>query len=440
MNILLVGSGGREHALAWRLRQSRQLSKLWVAGGNSGTAQLAVNLPINPEDTAAVATAAQSLPVDLAVIGPEQPLAAGIVDQLDDLGIPAFGPTQAAAQLEVSKSFAREVMQAAAVPGPQFHTFTEQQSALDFLSRHRQPVVVKADGLAAGKGVTLCPDPATAAAAVRACMDDRIFGPAGDTVVLEELLHGPEVSVFAFSDGENLSQLVAACDYKAVADDDQGPNTGGMGCFTPPPFWTAELAAAIRDTIMQPVITELAHRGAPYRGILYAGLMLTAHGPQVLEFNCRFGDPEAQVILPLLETDPITVMTACLDGTLNQTPVHWASQSYVAVAMVSGSYPGNYATGFPITGLIDPDSDTDNDTAVAPDTLVFHAGAQLADSPAGRPTVVTAGGRVLTAVGRGDSLAQARANAYRRVEAIHFEDAHYRRDIADLTASRWEII
>ena len=438
MNLLLVGSGGREHALAWRLRQSPQVTSLLVAGGNSGTAQLALNLPINPEDTAAVVAAAQSRSIDLVVIGPEQPLAAGIVDQLTDLGIPAFGPTQAAAQLEVSKSFARQVMQAAAVPGPQFHTFNDQQAALDFLSRHRQPVVVKADGLAAGKGVTLCPDPQTAAAAVRACMDDRIFGAAGDTVVIEELLHGPEVSVFAFCDGETLSPLVAACDYKPVADNDHGPNTGGMGCFTPPPFWTAELAATIKQTIMQPVITELAHRGIPYRGILYAGLMITAHGPQVLEFNCRFGDPEAQVILPLLKTDPLTAMTACLDGTLNQTPVHWANQSLVAVAMVSGGYPGPYATGFPITGLTDPDSDTH--TAADSDTIIFHAGAQLSRQPDGSQTVVTAGGRVLTIVGRGPSLPQARAHAYRRVPEIHFDHAHYRRDIGDLTAARWNLI
>lgn len=436
MKLLLLGSGGREHALAWRLRQSPQATNLWVAGGNSGTARLAVNLPINPEDTAAVVAAAQSLSIDLVVIGPEQPLASGIVDQLTDLGIPAFGPTQAAAQLEVSKSFAREVMQAAAVPGPQFHTFTDRQAALDFLSRHRQPVVVKADGLAAGKGVALCPDPQTAAAAIRACMDDRVFGPAGDTVVIEELLHGPEVSVFAFCDGETLSELVAACDYKAVDDDDQGPNTGGMGCFTPPPFWTAELAATIKQTIMQPVINELARCCIPYRGILYAGLMITAHGPQVLEFNCRFGDPEAQVILPLLETDPIAAMTACINGTLRQTPVHWANQSLVAVAMVSGGYPGPYAAGFPIAGLTDPETNAD----AAADTIIFHAGAQLSRQPDGSETVVTAAGRVLTVVGRGDSLPTARAHAYRRVSAIHFDHAHYRRDIGDLTARRWNIL
>ena len=429
MKLLLVGSGGREHALAWRLSRSPQVTGLWVAGGNSGTAQVAANLPVNPEDGDGVVAAARSLNIDLAVIGPEQPLAEGIVDRLTVMGIPAFGPTQAAAQLEVSKSFAREVMRQAGVPGPEFQVFNDRQAALDFLSRHRQPVAVKADGLAAGKGVILCPDPATAAAAVRACMDDRIFGPAGDTVVIEELLHGPEVSVFAFSDGENLSELVAACDYKAVEDGDGGPNTGGMGSFSPPAFWTAELAAAVKTEIMQPVITAMAHRGVPYRGMLYAGLMFTAAGPKVLEFNCRFGDPEAQVILPLLESEPVAVMSACIDGKLAQTPVHWGRQSHLGVVMVSGGYPGPYATGFPITGL-------EADSADNADTLVFHAGAQLADGADGGRRVVTAGGRVLTVVGRGDALDTAREVAYRRAQEIHFANAYYRRDIGDLSVGQ----
>ena len=429
MKALLVGSGGREHALAWRLSRSPQVTELWVAGGNSGTAQVAANLPVNPEDVDGVVAAAQSLNIDLAVIGPEQPLAAGIVDRLTAMGIPAFGPTQAAAQLEVSKSFAREVMRQAGVPGPEFQVFNDRQSALDFLSRHRQPVAVKADGLAAGKGVALCLDPASAAAAVRACMDDRVFGAAGDTVVIEELLRGPEVSVFAFSDGENLSALAAACDYKAAGDGDQGPNTGGMGSFTPPAFWTEELAATVKNAIMQPVIAEIARRGVPYRGMLYAGLMFTAAGPKVLEFNCRFGDPEAQVILPLLESDPVAVMAACLTGKLAQTPVSWGRQRHLGVVMASGGYPGAYATGLPITGL-------ETDSSDAADTLVFHAGAQLAEGAAGSKEVVTAGGRVLTVVGRGDSLAAAREGAYRRAQKIHFANAYYRRDIGDLSVGQ----
>jgi len=429
LKLLLVGSGGREHALAWRLSRSPQVTSLWVAGGNSGTGQVAANLPVNPEDVDGVVAAAQSLNIDLAVIGPEQPLAAGIVDRLTAIGIPAFGPTQAAAQLEVSKSFAREVMRQAGVPGPEFQVFKDRQSALDFLSRHRQPVAVKADGLAAGKGVILCPDPATAAAAVRACMEDRIFGPAGDTVVIEELLRGPEVSVFAFSDGENLSALVAAGDYKAAEDGDRGPNTGGMGSFSPPAFWTAEMAATVKTEIMQPVITAMAHRGVPYKGMLYAGLMFTAAGPKVLEFNCRFGDPEAQVILPLLESDPVAVMSACIDSRLAQTPVHWGRQSHLGVVMVSGGYPGPYATGFPITGLDAASSDS-------ADTLVFHAGAQLAEGAEGRQEVVTAGGRVLTVVGRGDALPIARERAYRRAQEIHFANAYYRRDIGDLSVGQ----
>ena len=429
MKLLLVGSGGREHALAWRLSRSPQVTGLWVAGGNSGTAQVAANLPVNPEDVDGVAAAAQSLNIDLVVIGPEQPLAAGIVDRLTAMGIPAFGPTQAAAQLEGSKSFAREVMRQAGVPGPEFQVFNDRQAALDFLSRHRQPVAVKADGLAAGKGVILCHDPATAAAAIRSCMDDRIFGAAGDTVVIEEMLHGPEVSVFAFCDGENLSALVAACDYKAVEDGDCGPNTGGMGSFSPPAFWSAEMSAAVKTEIMQPVITAMAHRGVPYKGMLYAGLMVTAAGPKVLEFNCRFGDPEAQVILPLLESDPVTVMSACIDGNLAQTPVHWGRQHHLGVVMVSGGYPGPYATGFPITGL-------DADNADNADTLVFHAGAQLAAGADDGRRVVTAGGRVLTVVGRGDSLAIAREGAYCRAQEIHFANAYYRRDLGDLSVGQ----
>ena len=423
MKVLIVGSGGREHALAWRLRRSPRVSALWVAGGNAGTAQVATNLPIAPENLDGVVEAAQSLGVDLVVVGPERPLADGIVDRLSEMGIPAFGPTALAARLEASKSFAREVMQEAAVPGPEFRVFSDRQAALDFLSRHQGPVVVKADGLAEGKGVALCATPEEAAAAVTACLSDRIFGRAGETVVIEELLQGAEVSVFGFSDGENVSSLVAACDYKPIGDGDQGPNTGGMGSFTPPVFWDSELADNVSRTIMEPVIAAMARRGAPYRGMLYAGLMFTREGPKVLEFNCRFGDPETQVIMPLLESDPVETMTACIEGNLPQAPVRWGTQAHVGVVMVSGGYPGPYQTGREITGLDKEDSDA----------IVFHAGAQPAggDGPANR--VLTSGGRVLTVVGKGESLHLARAAAYRRVADLHFEDAYYRQDIGDLT-------
>ena len=422
MKVLLVGSGGREHALAWRLKRSPRLTDLWVAGGNAGTAQVATNLKVNPEDVAAVADAARSLGVDLVVVGPEQPLADGLVDRLGSIGIPAFGPSRAAAQLEASKSFARQVMQDAGIPSPEYRVFRDRSLALDFLHSHGGQLVVKADGLAAGKGVALCSSTEEAVIAVMGCMDDRIFGAAGDIVVIEEWLRGAEVSVFGFSDGENVSNLVAACDYKPIGEGDTGPNTGGMGSFTPPVFWNPQLAEEVSRTIMEPIIGAMAQQGAPYRGMLYAGLMFTQSGPKVLEFNCRFGDPETQVILPLLESDPIEVMTACIEGNLSQTQVCWGAQAHLGVVMVSGGYPGPYATGLEITGLNEEDSDT----------IVFQAGTQLTADNGGR--VVTSGGRVLTVVGRGDSLPQAREAAYRRVEQIYFQNAYYRRDIGDLSA------
>lgn len=423
MKVLIVGSGGREHALAWRLGRSPRLSGLWVAGGNAGTAQIATNLEIPPENVNDVTAAAKTLGVDLVVVGPEQPLADGIVDRLTPMGIPTFGPTGAAARLEASKSFARELMRDASVPGPEFRVFSDRPAALDFLSRHQGAVVVKADGLAAGKGVARCATPEEAATAVTACISDRIFGKAGETVVIEELLYGAEVSVFGFSDGESLSSLVAACDYKPAWDGDRGPNTGGVGSFTPPVFWNAELADRVRRTIMEPVIAAMAQRGAPYRGMLYAGLMFTRDGPKVLEFNCRFGDPETQVIMPLLEGDPVEIMTACIEGNLARTPVRWGTPAHVGVVMVSGGYPGPYQTGMEITGLDETDSDT----------IVFYAGAQQAGAAGTAPRVVTGGGRVLTVVGQGKSLARAREAAYRRVGRIHFENAYYRRDIGDLS-------
>ncbi len=421
MKVLIVGSGGREHALAWRLRQSPRLTGLWVAGGNAGTAGIATNLEVGPEDLEGVVDAARSLSIDLVVIGPEMPLAAGLVDRLSALGIPAFGPTQAAAQIEASKGFAREVMREAGVPGPRSWVFDDRQAALDFLRRHPEPLVVKADGLAAGKGVLLCRTPEEAADAVEACMVERRFGPAGDTVLIEEMLFGREVSVFAFTDGQDLSPLVAACDYKRVGDGDQGPNTGGVGSFAPPEFWDDALAEMINLTIMRPVVEAMARRGTPYRGVLYAGVMLTSSGPKVLEFNCRFGDPEAQVILPLLDSDPIEVMLACSEGRLAQVPVQWRSQAQVGVVMTSGVYPGKYDTGYEITGL-----DTDD-----PHSLVFHAGTKQV-SEGGLSRVVTNGGRVLTVVGRGASLAEARTRAYDRLQGIHFQGAYYRSDIGDL--------
>jgi len=417
MKVLIVGSGAREHALAWRLRQSPAVTAIWAASGNGGTAQIATNLNVSPEDVESIPKYAKGLGIDLVVVGPEQPLAAGLVDLLDSQGIPAFGPTKAAAQIEASKSFALDIMRESGVPCPEFHSFQDETLALDFLSKHSAPSVIKADGLAAGKGVFMCHTAEDAAGAVRACMSQKVFGGAGDTVVIEEFLEGPEVSVFAFSDGEHLSAPVAACDYKRRSDGDEGPNTGGMGSFAPPDFWSEELAGEITRTIMEPVIQGLARRGSPYHGVLYAGIMLTKQGPKVLEFNCRFGDPETQVIMPLLVSDPLDIMTACIEGQLAEFPVEWSKRNYAGVVMVSDGYPDKYETGFEITGL---DDDVKN-------TTVFHAATRLESGK-----VVTSGGRVLTVVGSGESLAEARDAAYHRVRNIGFQGASYRSDIADL--------
>ncbi len=419
MRVLVVGSGAREHALAWRLKQSPNLTGLWVTPGNGGTAQIATNLEVAAEDVDGVVGTARSLRIDLVVVGPEVPLANGLVDRLESIGIPAFGPSQQASKIESSKEFALQVMQAAGVPCPEFRAFHDEAAALAFIERHREPLVVKADGLAAGKGVSICETSEQAALAVQACMRQRVFGQAGDAVVIEELLRGPEISVFAFSDGQSLSPLVAACDYKRLHDRDKGPNTGGMGSFTPPDLWSQVMSSEIARTIMMPIIKELAHRGTPYRGILYAGLMLTPEGPKVLEFNCRLGDPEAQVVLPLLDSDPLETMLACLNGNLSATPVDWSNRSYVGVVMASGGYPDRYDTGFEVTGL---DVEDEN-------TIVFHAATRrVADTQPSK--WVTTGGRVLTVVGNGESLAEARQASYHRVAGIGFDGAYYRRDIA----------
>ena len=419
MKVLIVGSGAREHALAWRITQSPNLTRLWVAGGNAGTTRLAENMEIRSSDVDALVAAAQDTSADLVVVGPEAPLALGLADRLDLLGIPVFGPSQAAAQIEASKGFALNLMQDAGVPCPEFHIFSDQTNALDHLKSHPGPVVVKADGLAAGKGVLLCQDSEEGALAIRECMSDRAFGEAGDTVVLEEYLTGPEISVFAFCDGENLSPLVAACDYKRLEDGNIGPNTGGMGSFAQPDLWDSKLAAQVESTIMQPVLQAMTNRGTPYKGVLYAGLMLTESGPKVLEFNCRLGDPETQVVIPLLASDPLELLMACAQGNLSMTAVLWDNKSYVGVVMVSGGYPGEFQTGFEISGLDDDGPEH---------TMVFQAGTKL--GPGG--TSLTAGGRVLTVVGGGDNIESAKERAYSRLERISFQGAQWRRDISSV--------
>lgn len=417
MNVLVVGNGAREHALAWRISRSPSLTRLWVAPGNYGTGCIATNLKVGTNVESLVSSACE-VAADLVVVGPEAPLADGLADALEGIGIPVFGPTRAAARLESSKSFAREVMQEAGAPGPKFTVFNEESDALDYLRRNPGPRVVKADGLAAGKGVAVCDDEAQAALAVRACMSGRAFGDAGATVLLEERLEGPEVSVFAFCDGKHISPLAAACDYKRLNDGDNGPNTGGMGSYSPPGFWTPELCAEVERNIMRPVLKAMAGRGTPYRGVLYAGLMLTEDGPKVLEFNCRLGDPETQVLMPRLASDPLELMLACCQGNLDTVEVCWDDRHYVGVVMASGGYPEQYDTGLEITGLEPGDGN-------AADTQVFTAG--VASGPSGCPA--TSGGRVLTVVGGGASISEARERAYARLNNIAFKGAHRRGDI-----------
>ena len=418
MRVLVVGGGAREHAIAWKIRQSPLVDALYVAPGNAGTAAIAVNLPIADTDTAGLAQAARRHGVGLTVVGPEIPLAGGIVDHFQAEGLSVFGPTQAAARIESSKVFAKELMAKYFIPTGSAKVFDSYEEAERFVRMHPYPLVVKADGLAAGKGVTVAATQEEAVRALRECMVERVFGASGDRVLVEECLTGREVSVFAFVDGETVSPMVAACDYKRAYDGDHGPNTGGMGAYSPPEFWNGDLEREIRDTIMAPTARALAREGCPYRGVLYGGLMLTEDGPKVIEFNCRLGDPETQVIMPRLSSDLVEILAAALEGRLSETPIEWSSDACVGVAMASGGYPGSYETGFPISGL-----DRAGETGE-----VFHAGTRLAED--GTPGAVTAGGRVVTVVAMGSDLAEAGERAYGNIEKISFTGGFYRRDIA----------
>ncbi len=415
MRLLIVGNGAREHAIAWKLLQSPQIDSLFVAPGNAGTAALGTNLDIPATDIPALANAVRQYGIDLTFVGPEVPLAEGIVDRFQEQGLAIFGPTQAAAQIEASKGFARAFMERHGIPCAKGMTFDSYREAQRFLQHRDLPVVVKADGLAAGKGVIIAQTQAEAEAALDACMNQRAFGDAGARVVVEEFLEGREISVFAFTDGQHISPLVAACDYKRAGDGDQGLNTGGMGSYSPPELWDEDLIRQVEDQVFRPTILGLAKENRPYRGVLFGGLILTRDGLRVLEFNSRLGDPEAQVILPLLETDLVEISQAVVAGDLTQTQIRWNTGTCVAVAVASGGYPETYATGFPITGL----SEVENEA------LVFHAGTKLA---AGE--VVTDGGRVLTVVGQAPTLPEAREKAYAAIRKLDFQGAFYRRDIA----------
>jgi phosphoribosylamine--glycine ligase len=423
MDVLLVGSGGREHAIAWKLKQSREIGQLYIAPGNAGTAQCGRNVAISDHDVPALVGFAQEQKVGLVVVGPEDPLAVGIVDALEAVGIKAFGPTGSAAQLEADKAFAKQMMRSCAVSTAEARVFDRFSEAKAYIASRDEAVVVKAAGLAKGKGVIVCDDPADAILAAEKIMVDKIFGSAGDRVVVEDKLLGEEASILAFVDGRNIYLMESSQDHKPIGDGDTGPNTGGMGAYSPAPIVTDDMIVKITREILVPVVDAMNRNGTPYKGVLYAGLMVTSGGPRVLEFNVRFGDPETQPILMRLKSDLLEVCLAVCNGTLDEVFLKWDPRPAVCVVMASGGYPGDYEKGKVIQGLQDAES--------TEDVVVFHGGTDSRDGQ-----VVTNGGRVLGVTALGANVAQAKARAYEAVDRIHFEGAYCRRDIADKAIHR----
>jgi phosphoribosylamine--glycine ligase len=416
MRVLVVGSGGREHTLCWKLNQSPRVSRIYCAPGNAGAETVAECVPVDVMDIPGLVNLAIQKEVELVVVGPEAPLTAGLVDELTAAGIPAFGPDKAAARLEGSKVFAKGLMEKYGIPTAASRTFAEAAPALRYLDSLTPPVVVKADGLAAGKGVVVAGTLAEAREAVNRIMVQREFGAAGDRVIIEEFLAGEEVSVLAFTDGETVIPMASSQDHKAAFDGDTGPNTGGMGAYSPAPVLTPELLARVEKEILHPTIAGLRSEGITFRGVLYAGLMITARGPKVLEYNARFGDPECQVVLPRMESDLCEVMLDVVHNRLAGRKLSWTQDHAACVVMASGGYPGPYGKGRIIEGL--------SDANAVEGVYVFHAGtARKGDR------IVTAGGRVLGVTARGETLAVALERAYTAAARISFEGAHYRRDI-----------
>lgn len=417
MHLLLIGGGGREHVLAWKLAQSPRVTHISVAPGNGGTAtaEKTKNVAIGADDVPALLDFAQQQAVDLTVVGPEAPLAAGIADQFQAAGLPIFGPTQIAAQLETSKAFSKRFMEEHAIPTGRAIIVTDFDEAARYMRQLDDVPVIKASGLAGGKGVLLPETMGGAAVVVQQMLLEDRFGAAGKTVLIEERLTGPEVSVLAFADGERFALMPTAQDHKRLMNKDRGPNTGGMGAFAPSPRATPELLDQIARQVIGPTLAGMKAAGASFMGVLYAGMMLTPQGPKVLEFNCRFGDPEAQTILPLLESDLLEVLIACVEGRLNEVVPVWRNGAAATVVMAARGYPGEYEVGQTITGI---------DAAQAAGALVFQAGTKQVED-----RLVSAGGRVLNITATGDAMEAALRTAYRGVRAIHFNGAHYRTDI-----------
>ncbi|MEJ2738655.1 MAG: phosphoribosylamine--glycine ligase [Dehalococcoidia bacterium] len=416
MNVLVIGNGAREHALAWKIAQSPLVKQLYVAPGNGGTAAIATNLAISPDDIETLGTTARKMEIDLTVVGPEIPLAEGIIDHFERMKLPVIGPLKSAAQLEASKVFAKQLMKKYGIPAPASETFTDYKKASAYIDTQTPPIVIKANGLAAGKGVIIADSREKALESLSDIMNNRIFGSAGDIIIVDEYLEGKEVSLLAFTDGKTVIPMIPACDYKRVFDGDSGPNTGGMGSYSPPGFFDEKLTEEITDTIIRPTIAAMNKEGNPYKGVLYTGLMLTNKGPRVLEFNVRFGDPETQAILPRLKTDLVEIFLAIIENRLDKVNIEWSNDACVGVVLASGGYPGNYKKGLPIKGL----------DKLSKDILVFHAGTKIdRDSQ-----ILTDGGRVLTVTSTGKSMAEAREKVYNSIPLIQFDGCHYRKDIA----------
>ncbi len=413
MNLLVIGGGGREHALIWKLSQSRKVDKIWCAPGNGGIAALAECIPVKTTDIAGLLALAEEKHPDLTLVAPDDPLAMGLVDELEARGFRAFGPRKNAAVIEASKSFAKELMRKYHIPTARYAVFDDAESARKYISEQGAPIVIKADGLALGKGVTVARTVEEAIAAADAAFGGA-FGNAGARVVIEECMVGPEASVFCFTDGTHMSLAPAAQDHKPVYDGNRGPNTGGMGAVCPSGKVTPELMEVIRKTIVAPTVNAMRMEGRPFQGVLYVGLMLTATGPRVVEFNARFGDPETQALIPLLKTDLVDIMNACIEGTLDRLTIEWHDGTCACVVMASGGYPGAYTKGLQIHGL----------GKLPRDVIAFHAGTARKDGK-----MITAGGRVLGITARGATLDEAIDKAYAGVQCVSFDGAHYRTDI-----------
>ena len=425
MNILVIGGGGREHTLAWKLAQSPSATKLYAIPGNPGMAAVAECVSgISIEDNEAVVAFAEEHAIDLAVIGPEVPLTNGIVDAFEAAGILAFGPRKAAAELEGSKAFSKGLMKKYGIPTAKYEVFTDAEAAKDYVRQEGAPIVIKADGLAAGKGVIVAETCDEALAAVADIMEDQEFGAAGNRVVIEEFMEGEEASLLCFTDGETIVPMISSQDHKRAYDGDKGPNTGGMGTYAPAPVMTPAMIEATKEKILKPVIAAMKQEGRTYQGCLYAGLMITKDGPKVVEFNARFGDPETQVVLPLLKSDLVDIMVACAkgDGSLKDLDIAWSDGAAVCVVLASGGYPKSYQKGYEITGL---------DKAEALGCHVFHAGTAERDG-----SVVTVGGRVLGVVAEAADVRAAVDKAYQGVNVIDFKDKMFRHDIAHRALER----